>query len=81
MLDEWGTMGRKRPTVRDVLDLCLQVEAYTAASYIQVRKSKLQFYPVAMADLGFSILSCYAALTQWEQTEKKIGNFKLVIRT
>jgi len=35
LLDEWGTMGRKRPTVRDVLDLCLQVEAYTAASYIQ----------------------------------------------
>ena len=35
LLDEWGTMGKTRfPNVRDLLKICLEVQEYTAASYI-----------------------------------------------
>ena len=34
LLEEWGTMGRKRPTVADVLDICKEIEAFAAASYM-----------------------------------------------
>ena len=34
LLEEWGTMGRKRPTLADVLGICKEIEAFAAASYI-----------------------------------------------
>lgn len=34
LIDEWGTMGRNRPTVGVLLRLCIKIEAFRAASYI-----------------------------------------------
>lgn len=34
LLDEWGTSGRRRATVSDLLDLLVQVELYRAADYV-----------------------------------------------
>ena len=35
LLDEWGTSGRKRPTIRTLLNLCQQLELYRAADFLQ----------------------------------------------
>ena len=34
LLSEWGTMGRRRPTVRRLLIYCLELELLRAASHI-----------------------------------------------
>lgn len=41
-LDEWGSLGRKRPTCRTLLDLLIQAELFRAADYlaVDVLKSK-----------------------------------------
>lgn len=33
-LDEWSTMGRKRPTLRTLLELLMRAELFRAADYI-----------------------------------------------
>jgi len=40
LIDEWGTMGKRRPTLNDVLNLCMEMEAYAAASYISAQVLK-----------------------------------------
>jgi hypothetical protein len=37
LVSEWGTMGRVRPTVGDLLLLCLQINALRAASYVNAK--------------------------------------------
>ena len=34
LIDEWGTMGRKRPTLNDLKELCVKAGAMSGASYI-----------------------------------------------
>ena len=34
LIDEWGTMGKTRPTVNDIFNMSLEMEAFAAASYI-----------------------------------------------
>lgn len=34
LINEWGTMGKQRPTINDMLRICLEMEALVAASYI-----------------------------------------------
>lgn len=36
LLDEWGTSGRKRPTLEFLLDLLLKANLFRAADYILV---------------------------------------------
>ena len=36
LLDEWGTMGRKRPTVKNLLDLLVKAELFRAADYLAI---------------------------------------------
>ncbi|XP_008551265.1 protein Tube isoform X1 [Microplitis demolitor] len=35
-LDEWSTMGRKRPTIRELINLLVKVELFRAADYLAV---------------------------------------------
>ncbi|CAD6233966.1 GSCOCT00014113001.2-RA-CDS [Cotesia congregata] len=35
-LDEWSTMGRKRPTIRKLINLLIQIELFRAADYLDI---------------------------------------------
>ncbi|KAH0560289.1 uncharacterized protein LOC123265451 [Cotesia glomerata] len=39
-LDEWSTMGRKRPTIRKLINLLIQVELFRAADYLAIEVLK-----------------------------------------
>ncbi len=36
LLDEWGTSGKQRPTVHDLINILVKVELYQAADYLSV---------------------------------------------
>ncbi len=45
LVDEWGTMGKKRATVGTLILLCLDVEAIRAASYLNEKILKRESPP------------------------------------
>ncbi|EFN87560.1 Protein Tube [Harpegnathos saltator] len=50
-LDEWSTMGRKRPTLRLLLDLLIKAELFRAADYVALERPKRPEYgPIASID-------------------------------
>lgn len=45
-LDEWSTMGRKRPTLRLLLELLTKAELFRAADYVACDILKRKFYVI-----------------------------------
>lgn len=43
-LDEWSTMGRKRPTLRLLLELLIKAELFRAADYVACDILKRKLY-------------------------------------
>ncbi|XP_054003781.1 uncharacterized protein LOC128889807 [Hylaeus anthracinus] len=61
-LDEWGTMGRNRPTLRTLLDLLVKAELFRAADYLagNVLKEELpkrpEYGPAAPIDISDEVI-------------------------
>lgn len=60
-LSEWGTMGKKRPTLRFLLNLLIKAQLFRAADYVAeellngtVNKIFLQMYNYGNVDKFFS---------------------------
>ncbi|XP_014468974.1 PREDICTED: uncharacterized protein LOC106741442 isoform X2 [Dinoponera quadriceps] len=57
-LDEWSTMGRKRPTLGLLLDLLVKAELFRAADYVacdilkQERPKRPEYGPIASVDIS-----------------------------
>lgn len=54
-LEEWGTMGRKRPTLGLLLDLLMKAELFRAADYLarEILKGKRTIYYTEMYGNNF----------------------------
>ena len=50
LIDEWGTSGRQRPTIHDLIQLLIKVEIYQAADYLN--KEILNRGPVSRPEDG-----------------------------
>lgn len=44
LFDEWGTSGRVRPTVGNLLDLLIKVQLMRAADYVAIKLLNGEFY-------------------------------------
>ncbi|XP_020291816.1 uncharacterized protein LOC109858712 [Pseudomyrmex gracilis] len=61
-LDEWSTMGRKRPTLRTLLDLLMKAELFRAADYVacdilkQERPKRPDCGPAASVDISDTVV-------------------------
>lgn len=57
LFEEWGTSGRKRPTVKDLLEILIKIESYRAADYVAVNilnespPKRPQTGPAALVDV------------------------------
>ncbi|XP_029177332.1 uncharacterized protein LOC114945335 [Nylanderia fulva] len=62
-LDEWSTMGRKRPTLRILLELLIKAELFRAADYVacdilkQERPKRPDYGPAASIDISDTALN------------------------
>ena len=55
LISEWGSMGKSRPKVDDMLKICQEIEAFRAASYIntEILKSRTTLGIFGIFELNF----------------------------